>query len=252
MNAFTLKMIALLAMFVDHVFDAFPQSTPLWFKVIGRLTFPIFVFLLAEGFRHTRSPQKFLLRLFAFAIITEPIYDWAFNRSRNVAMGYGLWRVDFLNNTNIFYTLFLGGMAIFAYQLLIHYIKPLCKYRIVPILAALPFAALFMWVAEYLGAPYGWHGVLFIFVMYVVSSPKWLQLAVLAVMSVLQFHVFWPFIRDGIRIDTWFYVMIPAVLVTVPLIAIYNKKRGPSLKWMFYIAYPAHIAVLAAVAYFIM
>jgi len=280
MNAFVLKIIALTAMFVDHVGAAFPTNTPLWFRVVGRLTFPIFVYLLAEGFRYTRSPQKYLLRLFAFAIISEPFYDWALTRTRHTSTFYTLWQVDFLNYTNIFYTLFLGGMAIFAYQQINRYImqqffgytepednnnlrNPHYAQNYVQKSSNMPYnpahltaAAIavlptfgFMWIAEFLGADYGWYGVLFILLMYLIKNPKWLMLVVFAVMNIAQHRGLWPFFRDSIPIDIWFYMMIPATLLTVPLIALYNKERGPSLKWLFYVVYPAHLAVLAGIAF---
>ena len=101
MTAFTLKIIALTAMFIDHIAVVFPDTVPLWFRAIGRLAFPIFAYLLAEGFRHTRSKEKLLMRLLAFAAISEIPYDLVMGNTINSA-----------TNTNIFYTLFLGGVAI--------------------------------------------------------------------------------------------------------------------------------------------
>jgi hypothetical protein len=77
MTAFKLKLIALVAMFLDHAAVVFPEHIPLEFRAIGRLAFPIFAYLLAEGFRYTKAPEKFLLRLFAFAIISEFPFDLA-------------------------------------------------------------------------------------------------------------------------------------------------------------------------------
>ena len=266
MTAFVLKMIALTAMIIDHIGAAFPGYAPFEFRIIGRLTFPIFVFLLAEGFRHTRSPMKFLLRLFAFAIISEPFFDWAITRT-HLTYGYNPWRVDFLNNTNIFYTLFLGGVAIVAFQWIARYLtqrfsgdspeEPVIPHHYSTHLpqrvAIYSFAALptigFMWIAEILGTDYGGYGVLFIFLMYVIKSPKWLVLMVLTVMNVFQHRGLWPFFIGEIPIPIGFYLMIPATLLTVPLIAMYNQQRGPSLKWLFYIVYPAHLAVLAGLAF---
>ena len=105
MTAFTLKIIALFAMLIDHIAVAFPDTFPLWFRAVGRLAWPIFAYFLAEGFRHTKAREKFLMRLLAFAVISEIPYD--------LVMGNA---VNFAANTNIFYTLFLGGMAICLYE----------------------------------------------------------------------------------------------------------------------------------------
>jgi len=269
MTAFILKIIALAAMLVDHIGAAFPAHTPLMFRVIGRLTFPIFVFLLAEGFRHTRSPAKFLLRLLAFAIISEPFYDLALTRVRLGATDLGLWQVDFFNYTNIFYTLFLGGMAIAVFQWLNRQLrerfldidkkwKPLFSNAslqpsclVVAAIAALPTAG-FMWLANYLGSDYGGYGVLFIFAMYAIKTPKWLMLAFFALMNVYQHESLFYYFRGDYIIALEFYLMIPVTLLTVPLIAIYNGRRGPSMKWLFYVAYPAHLAALAGLVYLLL
>jgi len=230
MTAFTLKLIALLSMLIDHIGVAF--ELPIGFRIVGRLAFPIFVFLIAEGFHHTRSPEKFLLRLFIFAIISEPFYDWAISRP-----GTPPWHVDFLAYTNIFYTLFLGGMAIFAYKKL--------HPEFGTMLAAIP-ALIAAVLALMLTSDYGAYGVFFIVAMYLVNK-KW-RLPVLAVFCLLQFaswyrvllHYFFTY--NQVLWGHW--LMIFATLITVPLIAHYNGQRGRSLKWLFYAAYPAHLAIL--------
>ena len=275
MSAFVLKIIALAAMLVDHVGAVFPNHTSLYFRVVGRLTFPIFVYLIAEGFRHTRNGKKYLLRLFIFAIIAEFPFDWAIMRAQNIRRGHSPWHVDLLNNTNIFYTLFLGGMAIFAFQLLSkalsEHVAPhitswltskLGKYSPITgnLIGAMSFAIIvisalptlgFMWIAEFLSTDYGGYGVLFILLMYVIK-PKWLMLIVFAIMNVFQHRALFPLIQQRVDMHLAFYLFIPATLLTVPLIALYNGKRGPSLKWFFYVAYPAHLMVLAILAHFIL
>ena len=263
MSAFVLKIIALAAMLVDHTGSVFSDYTPFWFRVIGRLTFPIFVYLLAEGFRYTRSREKFLLRLLAFAIISEPFYDWAITRSHNIQQGLGPFHVSFFSYTNIFYTLFLGGAAIVAFEWLYGVIAKSqtqssgSAYEhshaddvLISAIAALPVLG-FMWLADALGTDYGGYGVLFILIMYVIK-PKWLKLTVLAAMNVLQHRYIFQLAWAGRPFDVWLYWMIPATLLTVPLIALYNGKRGPGLKWLFYAAYPAHLAILAAAAWFVL
>jgi len=255
MTAFVLKIIALSAMVIDHVGAIFPAA-PFEFRLIGRLTFPIFVFLLAEGFHHTRCAKKFLLRLLAFAIIAEFPYDWAINRANNIRAGLSPWHVDFLNNTNIFYTLFLGGLAIYILQHIFTIISQRKEddkesvYLTTSIIAAGPVYGLMM-LADFLGVEYGGYGVIFILLMYVIK-PKWPKLAIFTVMNVLQHRGLIQAIWQGQRFNTVFYWLIPATLLTVPLIAWYNGKRGPSLKWLFYTAYPVHLAILAGIAWLVL
>jgi len=253
-----LKVIALTAMLLDHVGAVFPDHVPFAFRLIGRLTFPIFVYLIAEGFRYTRSPEKFLLRLLAFAVISEPFYDWTIVRSANIEQGLSPWHVDFLNRTNIFFTLFLGGVAIVVlkhvYDAFIQRLdtdSPIKAHIMAYVnitMITFPVTYGLMSVADFIGSDYGGYGVLFILLMYVIKN-KLLRISVFAVMNVLQHRGLISMMMDGITLPLEFQAFIPFTLITVPLIALYNGKRGPSLKWLFYIAYPAHLAILAVIAW---
>ena len=106
LTGFTIKIIAVLAMIIDHTGAVFDLHSG--YRVVGRLAFPLFAFLIAEGYKHTTNIRKYLLRLGLFAFISEIPYDLAFNQ----VQGYPM-TVDFLNGTNIFYTLFLGLLCAF-------------------------------------------------------------------------------------------------------------------------------------------
>jgi hypothetical protein len=231
-------------MLIDHVQAVFPDTFPFWFRIIGRLAFPIFAYLAAEGFRHTRSRGKFLLRLFIFALVSEPFFDYAL-------MGAARLRdTDYLTQTNIFYTLFLGGAAIVIYR----YIREKAyeynhnKY-LAEAAACLP-AFFLAYVGAALGADYGWTGVLLIFAMYAVKKTH-TRLIVMAWICLLIWLPVLTAILMGFGgyISGNSYLLMVATLLTVPLAACYNGKRGPRMKWFFYVFYPAHLAVLGGIRY---
>ena len=251
MTAFALKIIALTAMLIDHAGIMLAAALPeyshifIWFRIIGRLAWPIFAFLLAEGFRHTKSQHRFLMRLLAFAIISEIPYDLAMGNS-----------ISFVSNTNIFYTLFLGGMAICLYERLRekHWRRG-ARETMAFLGAIFPTAVL----AGILTADFGGMGVLFIFTMYIINTkPKWLPLAAMGGFILSQFNPLVMAHSMGIEIKSVYLLMIPFALATVPLAALYNGQHGLSdghvtivnwlIKWLFYVAYPAHLAVLAIIA----
>ena len=77
LNGFVLKCIAMVCMLIDHTGAVlFPQYRIL--RIIGRIAFPIYCFLLVEGAMHTRDIRKYELRLLGFALVSEIPFDLAF------------------------------------------------------------------------------------------------------------------------------------------------------------------------------
>lgn len=212
MTAFTIKMIALASMIIDHIGAVYDIDN---FRLVGRLAFPIFVFLIAEGCKHTKSMDKYMLRLGLFALISEVPFDLAFNSY-----------VDFFNDANIFYTLWLGVASIYMHRLLRNFLRNFSN-----ILSVIPLC-IAMIAAEWVGSDYGAVGVVFIFVMSVFGEFKPLQLMVI---SLFMFILYFPFMD-----------MLIASLIAVPIVAFASGRRGLPVKWLFYLAYPAHLLVLAA------
>ncbi|MCL2840849.1 MAG: conjugal transfer protein TraX [Defluviitaleaceae bacterium] len=234
MTAFKLKIIALITMIIDHIgVIIMPNVQEL--RVIGRVAFPIYVYLVAEGFRHTKNPKKFLIRLGIFALVSEPIFDLAMGNT-----------INFLGNTNIFYTLFLGGAAIATHQWIC---KKWEENHTAFVLAFVPGLG-FMWVAELLTTDYGAYGVAFITFMYAIKPIK-LRLATMAILCVWQHATVIEFAMRGYLVYVpnahLFVLAIPATLVAVVLVAFYNGERGIHLKWFFYGSYPVHLAILLGV-----
>lgn len=118
----TVKIIAVITMFIDHFgqiflkngivmnapYAAFTDSQfSLLLKavdichLVGRIAFPLFCFLLVEGFIHTHDLKKYLLHLGIFAMVSEPIYDLAFSGKMFSA-----------NQQNVIFTLLLGLLTI--------------------------------------------------------------------------------------------------------------------------------------------
>ena len=233
-----LKWVAIVTMLIDHIgvtlvlgwakyrhyWGAGIESKLFYYIVrgIGRLGFPLFCFLLVEGFFHTRDRWKYLLRLAVFALISEIPFDLAFN---------GAW-LEF-SSQNVFFTLALGLLAVILWDLLTDGAAPGCStWRV---LAALGCAAALCTAAHYLETDYGAMGVALILVLYLLHDlPQMRDPAALGVLAAMI-----PFGSHWIELFG---------ALTFPLFRAYNGQRGRQSKYFFYVFYPAHLLILALIA----
>ena len=129
------------------------QFTPyVLIRGFGRIAFPIFCFLLAEGFRHTSSRKRYAQRLLIFALLSEIPYNLVHEGNL------------YYPSQNVFFTLLLGFLGIWA----------LSKFREWPLHSALALIALGI-VSVLLKADYGWKGYLLILLMYQLAEQPVLQ-----------------------------------------------------------------------------
>lgn len=159
-NTFTLKMIAIVSMLIDHMGAIlFPQYIIL--RYIGRIAFPIYTYTLVEGFMHTRDIKKYMVRLGIFALLSEIPFDLAFRGS-----------VIYIQKQNVFFTLFLGVLMLYL----------LLKSRNRIQSAALVLAILLL--SEFLRTDYSSMGLLMILCFYVFRDNKVMKLLGVAAINV--------------------------------------------------------------------
>lgn len=234
-------------MLIDHLNAVFPMYFPSYFRIIGRVSFPIFVYMIADGCRHTRNMPKYLLRLGIFALVSQIPFDLAFNQS-----SYGPLQFSFIHDTNVFYTLFLGAVCVYILQKLRE-----IENRFALPLALVPLAGA-AWLASWIITDYAGFGVVFIFLMYVIPQ-KTLRLWVMALWIMYRYNSVLlggiekafdlPWLNDNYRFyftatGLW---MLAGCLLSVPLVALYNGRRGPGMKWLFYVFYPLHLLILGGI-----
>lgn len=212
MNNTYLKLIALTTMIIDHVGAIFFSFEPN-FRIIGRIAFPIYCFLLVEGYFHTRDVKKYSIRLFLFALVSELPFDYAFFGG--------------MNNThqNIFFTLFLGLLAVHAIE----------EYFMKKPVISVPVLFLAFFLSEYFHTDYGMLGILYILTFYGLRKVDGLPKVLLMVVFIGILNIL---LSRGVQ----YYSVL-----AVPFIAAYNGKPGPRnilLKYGFYTAYPLHLLIL--------
>lgn len=211
LSTFALKMIAVISMAIDHTGAVlFPQYTIL--RMIGRLAFPIYAFLLVEGFFHTRDVKKYAIRLGLFALASEVPFDLAFFKTPF----YG-------GHQNIFFTLFLGILALlFAKEC-----QNKLKNSFLSVIVTFTMILIFSILAELFHTDYGAFGILLIVVFYLFRKKDIFKTVSVTLMNV--------FLAGGIQAY--------AGLSMIPIL-FYNGKKGPSLKYLFYGFYPVHLLIL--------
>ena len=247
-----LKWVAILTMFIDHAavilvygwakfhhgWGPGVESTTFYYilRGIGRLGFPIFCFLLVEGFFHTRNRRKYLLRLGLFALISELPFDLAFQETWK-SFGRpeaGFWaRIGLeFGDQNVFFTLFLGLLAVMLWDGLTRGGQeegPAWR-GLAAVACALGLGA----AAHYLQTDYGAMGVALILVLYLLHERPWerdlLAGGVLAAMI--------PFGSHWIELFG---------IAAFPLFHLYNGRRGRQMKYFFYVFYPAHLLLLTGI-----
>ena len=223
LSNFDLKLIAIITMTIDHIGVVF--GTPFYnlLRAVGRLSFPIFAFLLTEGYVHTNSFSKYFFRLLVLALISEVIYDYVFFGS-----------FIYIGANNIFFTLALGLLTLFLLDkskgLIKRYFKDKVDLFIILPITYLLIIVIMGLMGEFLNFSYGMLGILVISFFYLFKDN--FPLVVISVsLSTLIFG-------EGIQYFSLFSLI---------LIYFYNKKLGKKCKVFFYLYYPLHILVLGVI-----
>ena len=222
LSANTLKFIAIIAMTIDHVALLFvPMDSLLYviMRVIGRLTAPMMCYFIAEGFRHTRSRRKYLMRMVIFAVIAQPAYS--------LMIGGGL-------RLNVMYT--------FAVSLVMLMILS-GDWRINVYVQTLLFAVC---ICLSMLGDWGYLIPLWVLVFYRFRGDFRKQS--LFFFSTTIFVVIYQYLSAGVPL-----YQLAVLLALIPL-SLYSGERGGSAgnlrkisKWGFYVYYALHIAVLVII-----
>lgn len=221
LNGFTLKLIACITMAIDHFAVLFlnPQSMEyLVARILGRVAFPIFAFLLVEGFFHSSNLKKYILRLTVLAVLSEPLFDYFIIRTE-IPEFYTWWYTQ-----NVVFTLLIGLITIWAYDTVIR------RFRSQPILSN-TYCVLILLSGAMLSfglrTDYPAYGVMIIFIMYLFHKNRvWMSIATAAAI-ILFGGTLQLFQMAGIF-----------------LIWLYNGEEGKKVQPVFYLFYPLHILLL--------
>lgn len=285
----TVKLVGIITMFLDHfaaailarILIAHSWSDQLYLaytflRIVGRLGFPIFCFLLVEGFTKTRSKVKYAVRLGMFALISEVPFDLAFSGKV----------LEFFYQ-NVYFTLFLGLIALCAYDFISKHRSPMVLRWVFGAVGAILFA---VWLKENLLKQISFESAvmerlslggiflcIFVLLCFYGWRTRWekmgiagADLAVLTLCMSLADYLRTDYSGMGVLTITVIYLLrrsnalammggcvvltlmssseLSAFFALIP-VSQYNGKRGLKLKYFFYAFYPVHLFLLWLIAH---
>lgn len=220
MSSFALHIWAMLLMLCDHLQLTLLPDLPI-LRCVGRLAFPLFAFMAVEGYLHTRSLKKYLLRLLMLAVISEIPFDLLVSGSVFDPM-----------HQNVIWTIILGLCCIRAFENVSADLKKMLSA--VVIIASL--AAAIIARVDYSSA-----GVLTLLAFYAFRGNtlrcRLMQLLSLAFINLV--------LLGGIGFAFPYQAL---AVLSLPIIWLYDGSQGPHngfIKAANYLFYPAHMLILA-------
>ena len=247
MSALTLRILACLFMLLDHIGYCLGGSHPLYlpFRCIGRLAFPIFVFLIVNGFRHTSNRPRYALRLALFAAVSQ------------VPFALFCGQKTYFSNGNVFVTLLICLLVLWATD-------ALRRQKWLKWFAFLPSLAVFaLYYFGLLHSDYGAKAILMTMTFYLFDG-KYILTAAGMLASVYNgrlislgsavLHLLQGRDVSLTPLSRWEWAQLCSLAALVPIF-LYNGEKGRSPKSPaaakagqlgFYLFYPAHLLLLWA------
>lgn len=233
-DRFTIKWVAMISMFIDHVGSGLVhkdtvagQAVGICFNTIGRMAFPLFVYLLVDGFTRTKSKPKFFLRLLLFAVISEVPFD-LMSSGRILNIGY----------QNVMWTLLFGFAFMWATQLVLED-KFFDGVRGIALVIPVLVGALFLLCGYAFRTDYSLYGVLCVIVQYIfvfISKKK----PVIAHIRTDVLGLFFVILILTVMNHSEIFAA-PALLLVMNY---YRKADKKMPKWIGYAFYPAHMLMI--------
>ncbi|WP_298843210.1 TraX family protein [Clostridium sp.] len=238
MTTSMLKFIACLLMLIDHMGAVFfPRIIIL--RMIGRISYPIFAYLIAIGYCKTSSFYKYICRLLIFALVSQIPFSLVFSERIKIHSFFDFFIFIFGRpylHLNIFFTLAIGLIAIRVWDIV--------KSLLFKTMTILGLGI----IAEIFNTDYGLYGVAIILAFYIFIDSKVKivisQVIVYLVFSALQILLYVYEIQGKAINISWFIQMLS--LLSLIFIFKYNGHKGRDLRYVFYAFYPIHLLIFGA------
>ena len=228
LNRNHLKLIAIIAMTIDHladlIFSGFTNAPmSIGMHLIGRLTAPIMWFFVCEGYYYTKDRKKYILRLGIFSLISHFAYCFSFG------IPFIPFRTGVFNQTSVMYPLFIAALVLWIED------NKMFQTRV-------------------------WQKQLLTFILIWSAFPAdWSCIAVLAIIGMYKKRgdlkgqmkkmlplVFLYGVVSFLFVSKIYAMVLIGVLLVYPVLKLYNGEKGKAnwIKWFFYAYYPAHLIII--------
>lgn len=251
LDAFTIKLIALIIMTIDHIHYFFGLILPVpeLFTMLGRIAAPIFVFMTANGFAHTHNKKRYLLRLYLGATLMQ-IGNYIINQLFPLPHQAIVINGIFTTMTLIIYFLccteaMIQGIKTRKYAKTVLGILGIVlsiALSLLPLLLINTFPALMrvMWFIPSIFMAEGGFPFILLGIGFYYCRQSKLKLSI--------FYITFLAVLVGLSgINALNIKVMLFMLLALPFILLYQGKQGRKSKWLFYIYYPTHIYLMAAV-----
>lgn len=208
LNNTAIKLIAIAIMLFNHIGLIFFEGQSIFVK-IGEIAFPLFAFCVSEGFYYTRNRKKYLKKLLIFALISELIFDFAFYE--------GIYWL----HQNVLFTLALSVLFLMIYE----HINNSKNTKDVKIALVITVFIVFLLISTLTFGDHNTYGLILIFIFYVFRDKPIIKY----ILSTIMLYISYKY---------------KFALLSIPIIMMYNGKKGFNLKYFFYTFYPAHLLIL--------
>ena len=234
LNSNIIKTIAITAMTIDHFalvfFPRYSLDIPVLFMhIIGRLTAPIMIFFIVEGYYHTHNIKKYVFRLLIFSIISHFAYAIAFDKNFIPLLD------TVFDQTSIIWSLLLGLLALIVYKT--ENIKHWQKQIII-------------WICILAAFPADWSTPAALAILFMGRNKGNFKKQMLWLVSLIAMYS----IVYMIFLNKIYGLIQMLIILAIPILYQYNGQRGKwkAMKWFFYVYYPAHLLLLGLIRIFIL
>lgn len=238
MSSFILKIIAAVTMFIDHAgLLLFPGQDI--FRIIGRLSFPIYAYCIAEGFRYTKNRRNYFLRIFILGLLCQIVYtivDRELYLGILLTFSFSIIVMFFTECVRVSHQGQQSSLAKWLERFTKNPLSNTADRTISSIAACIMIAAVFI-LTMYVDVDYGFFGVMLpVFTnLFREKGKRFVMFCACLLALCIDLTSVFP-------LQYW-------SLLTIPLIALYNGKPGKyRMKYFFYIFYPAHMVLLYALS----